>query len=148
MSLFHHLLLLYQKHIKRKSDKVKKCFLMVAILVAVINVFAQTDSFDVFIYQRPEFFSKTELPSQVQYNMSNNDSSFCTIILYKSLPAKHDVMKDVITQWNEQVVKRLSKADKKPGRILTEQLWDGWVSTLAIGNFYQNKKMCSDAIFL
>lgn len=51
-------------------------------------------------------------------------------------------MKDVISQWNEQVVKRLSKADKKPARILTEQLWDGWTSTLAIGNFYQNKKKC------
>ena len=25
---------------------------------------------------------------------------------------------------------------------MTEQLWDGWVSTLAIGNFYQNKKKC------
>ena len=23
---------------------------------------------------------------------------------------------------------------------MTEQLWDGWASTLAIGNFYQNKK--------
>ena len=49
-------------------------------------------------------------------------------------------MKDIISQWNEQVVKRLTKANKKPSRILTEQLWDGWVSTLAIGNFYQNKK--------
>ena len=25
---------------------------------------------------------------------------------------------------------------------MTEQLWDGWASTLAIGNFYQNKKKC------
>ncbi len=104
--------------------------------------FAQTDSFDVFTYQPPDFFSKSELLSRVRFNLKNNDTSFCTITLYKSLPAKEDVMKDVISQWNELVVKRLLKADKKPSRILTEQLWDGWASTLAIGNFYQNKKKC------
>ena len=25
---------------------------------------------------------------------------------------------------------------------MTNQLWDEWESTLAIGNFYQNKKKC------
>ena len=45
-----------------------------------------------------------------------------------------------MAQWNEQVVKQLAKANKKPLKIITEQLWDGWVSILAIGNFYQNKK--------
>lgn len=72
--------------------------------------------------------------------MKNNDTSFCLITLYKSLPAQADVMKDIMAQWNEYVLKPLSKADKKPGRIYTQQLWDGWVSTVAIGNFYQNKK--------
>ena len=101
---------------------------------------AQTDSFDVFTYQPPEFFTKSELLSQVQFNLTNNDTSFCTITLYKSQPAKADILKDVLSQWNEQVVKRLAKATKKPLKIITEQMWDGWVSTLAIGNFYQNKK--------
>lgn len=101
-----------------------------------------TDSFDVFTYKPPEFFTKSELPSSVQFNFTNNDTSFCTITLYKSLPAKEDVMKDITSQWNEQVVKRLAKANKKPAKIMTEQLWDGWASTLAIGNYYQNKKKC------
>ena len=105
-----------------------------------INVVAQTDSFDVFTYQPPEFFTKSELPSRVQFAHSNNDTSFCTITLYKSQTAKADVMKDVLSQWNEQVVKRLDKANKKPLKITTEKLWDGWASILAIGNFYQNKK--------
>ncbi len=100
----------------------------------------QRDSFDVFTYQQPEFFTKSELPSRVQFNLTNSDTSFCTITLYKSMPANYDVTGDVLSQWNEQVVKRLAKANKKPLRILTEQLWDGWASTLAIGNFYQNKK--------
>jgi hypothetical protein len=121
---------------------VKKFFLIAVVLFATINVFSQTSSFDVFTYLPPEFYTKSELPSGLQFNLMNNDTSFCTITLYKGQQAKADVMKDVISQWNEQVEKRLNKANKKPARILTEQMWDGWVSTLAIGNFYQNKKKC------
>ena len=116
--------------------------LALIILLAATDVFAQTDSFDVFTYQPPEFFTKSELPSEVHFNMTNKDGSFCTITLYKSRSVKKDVMKDVISQWNKQIVNRLTKANKKPARIMTEQLWDGWVSTLAVGNFYQNKKKC------
>ena len=121
----------------------KSCIILLITMINLVSVgFAQTDSFDVFTYKPPEFFTKSELPSRVQFNLTNNDTSFCTITLYKSQPAKADVMKDVISQWNEQVVKRLTKADKKPGRVYTQQMWDGWASTVAIGNFYQNKKKC------
>jgi len=98
--------------------------------------FAQTNSFDVFTFQSPEYFIKSELPSRVQWSMKNNDTSFCVITMYKSQPAKDDIMKDEMAQWNEQVVKQFTKANKKPLKIMTEQLWDGWASTLAIGNFY------------
>jgi len=101
---------------------------------------AQTDTFDVYTYQIPEFFTKSELPSQVQLSMTNEDGSFCLITMYKSQPAKKDILKDISSQWNEQVLKRLTKADKKPQKILTEQMWEGWASTLGIGNFYHNKK--------
>ena len=120
----------------------KQLLIYVTIIITATNGFSQTDSFNVFTYQPPEFFTKNKLPTQVQFNLTNNDTSFCTITLYKSRPAKADVMKDVTSQWNEQVVKRLSKADKKPGRVYTQQMWDGWASTVAIGNFYQNKKKC------
>jgi hypothetical protein len=103
---------------------------------------AQVDSFDVFTYQSPAFFSKSVLPSRVQLSSTNNDTSFCIITIYKSVKAQEDVLKDITAQWNEQVVKRLAKADKKPQRIYTQQLWDGWVSTVAIGNFIQNKMKC------
>ena len=103
---------------------------------------AQTDSFDIFTYQQPEFFIKSKLPSRVQFHLTNKDGSFCTITLYKSLPAKEDILKDVMSQWNEQVVKRLGKADKTPGKTMTGQVLDGWTSALSIGNFYQNKKKC------
>ena len=111
-------------------------------MLATLHVTAQTDSFDVFTFQHPEFFTKSKLSSELNLKLTNKDGSFCTITLHKSQSAKKNVMKDVISQWNEQVVKRLIKANKKPARIMTEQFWDGWVSTLAIGNFYQNRKKC------
>lgn len=120
----------------------KRLLIFFTIIITATNGFSQADSFDVFIYQPPEFFTKSKLPSQVQFNLTNNDTSFCTITLYKSGLANATVMKDVASQWNEQVVKRLSKADKKPGRVYTQQMWDGWASTVAIGNFFQNKKKC------
>lgn len=120
----------------------KIIILIWSILSATKNGFAQRESFDVFLYQPPEFFTKSVLPTAIQYHLKNNDTSFCTITLYNSQPANADIMKDVMSQWNKQVVKRLIKVDKKPGHILTEQLWDGWASTLAIGNFYQYKKKC------
>ena len=58
------------------------------------------------------------------------------------MPVKNNVLKDVTSQWTEYVVKLLSKANTKPRKIMTEQIWDGWTSTLAIGNFYQKKKKC------
>lgn len=115
-------------------------FSLIALLLAHFTATAQKDSFDVFTYAPPEFFIKSELPSRVQFSIKNSDTSFCLITLYKSLPVKADIMKDISSQWNEQVLKRLNKADKKPGRIYTQQMWDGWASTIAIGNFYQNKK--------
>jgi hypothetical protein len=126
------------------EKKMKKYILtiFITILACITRCFAQAESFDVFTYQPPAFFTKSELPSRVQFNLTNNDTSFCTITLYKNLPAKADVTKNITSQWNEQVVKRLAKASKKPGKIMTGQLRDGWTSTLAIGNFYHNKKKC------
>ena len=112
----------------------------ISTLTILTGSSAQTDNFDIFNYQPPEFFTKNELPSRLQWSLKNNDTSFCVITIYKSQPAKDEIMKDVISQWNEQVIKRLTKANKKPLKIMTEQMWDGWASTLAIGNFYQNKK--------
>ena len=114
--------------------------LFISLITCATYGFAQTGSFSVFTYQPPEFFTKSDLPSRVQFNLTNNDTSFCTITLYKSQPAKDSVIHDVKSQWNEYVLKQLSKADKKPARIYTQQMWDGWVSTVAVGNFYQNKK--------
>ncbi len=113
-----------------------------AFLLSSFGVCAQKDSFDIFIYKAPEFFTKSILPSRAQYNLTNPDKSSCTITLYKSQPATDSVIHDVMRQWNEQVVKRLRKASAKPLRIYTEQVWKGWVSTVAIGNYYEGKKKC------
>ncbi len=116
--------------------------LFIATTLFVFSGFAQSDSFDVYKYQAPEFFTKSELSDRVQFSLKNNDSSFCIITIYKSEPSEMNVLKDVMKQWNEQVVKRLNKVNKKPARTLTGQMSEGWTSTLAMGNFYQNKKKC------
>ena len=121
----------------------KKFKLIFAIILAgFLQAYAQTDSFDVFSYQAPKFFTKSVLPSRVQFNLTNNDTSFCTIILYKGQTSKADIKQEIYSKWMGYVVKQFTRADKKPQRIFTEQLWDGWASTVAIGNFYQNKKKC------
>ncbi len=107
-----------------------------------LQCIAQSDSFDIFTYKTPELFTRSVLPSRVQFNLTNSDTSFCTITLYKSQASKADIKKEINRLWSGYVVKQLAKADKKPQRILTEQLWEGWASTIAIGNFYQNKKKC------
>jgi hypothetical protein len=116
------------------------------LLVVIYTLFfsfslrAQSDSFDVFLYTPPEFFTRSILPSQARFTLTNSDKSYCSITLYKSQYATDSIIHDVIRLWNELVVKRLRKASSKPLRILTEQLRDGWVSTLTIGNYYAGEK--------
>ncbi len=114
----------------------------IAQVMICLQCFAQTNKFDVYTYQAPEHFTRSELPSRVQFNLTNNDTSFCTITLYKSQTSKADIKKEINSLWSGYVVKHLSKADKKPQRVLTGQVVEGWASTIAIGNFYQGKKKC------
>ena len=111
-------------------------------MLVSLQCIAQTDSFDIFTYQTPELFTRSVLPARVQFNLTNSDTSFCTIILYKSQSSKAEIKKEIDRLWTGYVVKQFTKADKKPQRVLTGQLWEGWASTVAIGNFYQNKKKC------
>ena len=121
-----------------------RILILIIILVFSFPVasFAQTDSFDVFIYKPPESFTKKSLPSRLQFHKTKDDSLSCTITLYKSMSAKGDSSKHLMDSWNKLVVKTLSGADKKPGKIMTGQTLDGWESILAIGNFYNKKKKC------
>jgi hypothetical protein len=121
---------------------ISQMLVFVCVLFSSTLLVAQTSSFDVFTCQPPELFIKSELPSSLQFILTNNDTSFCTITLYKSQPAKEDALKDVSSQWNQQVIRRLDKAEKKAEKTMTGQVWDGWLSTLSIGNFYRGKKKC------
>ena len=120
--------------------KMTLCF--IGIFLFVSRCAAQDSTFDVFTYRPPEFFTCVALPSKVQFSFANSDTSFCRITLFKTQPAKNSAGKDVLSQWSQQVAGHLKGADKKPGRILEGRLWDGWVSTVAIGNFYQAGKKC------
>lgn len=112
------------------------------LLLTASRVKAQTDSFDVFVYKVPEFFTKSLLPSRAQFALANPDKNYCIISLYPAQPAGDSAIRDLQRQWNEYVVKRYRKASPKPLQVYTEQLWKGWVSTVAIGNFFEGKKKC------
>ena len=118
----------------------KQLLICIVVMAITANGISQSGSFDIFTYEAPELFIKSELPARVQFSMKNNDTSICLITIYKSQPAQQDVTKDIMAQWNEYILKPLNKAGKKPLRIFTQQFWDGWISTVAIGNFYQGKK--------
>ena len=119
----------------------KKRIILTAIVYIIFNTaYSQADSFDVFYFQQPPFFIKSEFPSRVEFSLTNKDGSFCNITLYKSNPSKEDTLITIMQQWNDQVVKRLTKADKQPAKTMTGQSIDGWASSLAIGNFYQQEK--------
>lgn len=110
------------------------------MLLSMNQTVAQTDSFSVFTCKSPQFFTKSKLPARLQYNLKNNDTSFCTITLYKTQPATINDTADIKGRWMEYAVKRLTKADKAPAKIYTGEVLDGWASTVAVGNFYEKKK--------
>lgn len=120
----------------------KKGILMLVVAFAYLNATAQIDSFDVFTFRPPEFFVRSEVSSALQFSLKSSDGNFCTITLYKSQQVREDSMKVMISQWNEQVLKKLDKANKKPLKVMTGKQWDNWSSIVAIGNFYQRKKKC------
>ena len=62
----------------------KKYLFTTIMLLNLSTIIAQTNSFDVFTYRPPEFFTKTKLPSGVQWSLKNNDTNFCIITIYKS----------------------------------------------------------------
>ena len=120
----------------------KKSVLILLVVFTSVSAFAQIDSFDVYSFRPPEFFTRSEFKAGVQFSLKASDGNFCTITLYKSQQAFEDSFKVMIIQWNEQVLKKLDKANKKPAKTMTGKQWDSWGSILAIGNFYQNKKKC------
>lgn len=121
---------------------IKKLLFFMALLISCQKMLAQTDSFSVFRYEPPAYFTKTQLSSSVLYTLKNSDTSICTITLLDSMPAKEDAMKDLLSQWNDYVLERLPKANDKPLQVFTNEVWDGWESTVAVGNFYNNDRKC------
>jgi hypothetical protein len=121
--------------------KMKKQFtIWITLILFTCQGYSQADSFDVFRFILPELFTKTEMPSVVHLQMKNNDTSFCRITLYKCLVSTGDTMETMIRQWNEQVVKKVIKADEKPKQLVSGKSLDGWSLSLALGNFYENGK--------
>jgi hypothetical protein len=120
----------------------KKAFFLFFILCAFVqNTNAQT-LYSIFSYKLEEGFDTLQMPNYVLHRMEKEDGSFCDITLYKAEKSKGDGNKNILSQWNEAVVKTFDSASKKPVKIYSGKKLDGWDIKIAVGNFYVGKKKC------
>jgi hypothetical protein len=120
----------------------KKAFFHFFILCAFVqNTNAQT-LYSIFSYKLEESFDTLQMPNYVLHRIEKEDGSFCDITLYKAEKSKGDGNKNILSQWNEAVVKTFDSASKKPVKIYSGKKLDGWDIKIAVGNFYVGKKKC------
>ncbi len=108
-----------------------------------LNAFAisgQVEVYDVFTYQPPPFFSKTDISTGIEFSLENNDTSFCTISMYKKNHSAKNLKATIMRQWDRIVRTNLTNADRVPSKIMTGEKLDGWESALSVGSFYHHKK--------
>ena len=103
--------------------------------------------YNVYKYQPPEFFTKTESAERLEFSMRNNDTSFCRINLYPAGKAGRDSMQEIKTLWSTYVYKAFSRADSLPVNIMSGNKIDGWQSVLGLGNCYVGGKKCVMMLF-
>ena len=108
-------------------------------LIFITSVsFSQTDTFDVFTYQKPEFFSRQVLANSIVLSMTDNGNT-CTITLYKSTTFTGSDSRNLMRQWNNDIIKRYNGISPKP-QLHTGAMVNEWNSTLGIGKCTINKK--------
>jgi hypothetical protein len=117
----------------------KNILLSLTFSLLLHQAFSQSDTFDIFSYKVPEFFSRQTLANSIVLSLSDKGGTACTITLYKSQPSTESDLKNLKRQWNEQVVKRYNGITSKP-QIHTGQAVDNWKTSLGIGNCKINKK--------
>jgi len=63
-----------------KDNQQTTIFASLYLVLSFLTVqdFAQTDGFDIFSFQPFEFFTKSKLLTRQPFNLSDDDTSFCT----------------------------------------------------------------------
>jgi hypothetical protein len=120
----------------------KKIIILLFLLFAFMQKNNAQTLYSIFSYKLEEGFDTLQMPNYVLHRMEKEDGSFCDITLYKAEKSKGDGNKNILSQWNEAVVKTFDSASKKPVKIYSGKKLDGWDSKVAIGNFYVGKKKC------
>ena len=103
--------------------------------------------YNVYLYQPPEFFTKTELAERLEFSMRNNDTSFCRINLYPAGKAGKDSLAEIKSLWSTYVHKAFDRADSLPVNMMAGNKIDGWQSVLGLGNCYVGGKKCVLMLF-
>jgi hypothetical protein len=115
-----------------------KLALIITLSLITSTCFSQTDTFDVFTYRPPEFFSKQVLANSIVFSRTEKGNA-CTITLYKSKVFTGGDSLNFMRQWNNDIIKRYRGITRKP-KLYTGAIVNEWHSTLGIGKCTINKK--------
>lgn len=95
-------------------------------LFSVMDICAQTETFDLIIYTAPPGWTKETKGNVIGYTkVDNGKNSWCQIAVYKSTVSKGSIKLDFESEWQELVVKRV-KPTKLPEMepVSSENGWD------------------------
>ena len=96
-----------------------------AYLSISLQVWAQTETFDIITYTPPKDFKKESKQGVVNYmNVNSTTGGFCLIAIYASSVSTGDAEKDFKNEWKELVVTPY-KAEADP-KTETQTTADGW----------------------
>jgi hypothetical protein len=124
--------------IKKMTIKIlnmKKIFLQLIMVFSIMNVFAQTETFDIATFTPPQGWQRIDSNGAVlfhDYRAENGLTSFCQIFLYPSRAGDNDAQKNFQAEWKNRVV-RTTGTREKP-KTATEQTPDGWTAVTGYTN--------------
>jgi len=96
----------------KKWKQMKKICVVFLFSMALTNLFAQKETFDVIRYAPPAGWIKDAALNVVSYTMTNkNNSSWCRIGIIKSTSGKGSLEADFRSEWQELIVKNYAPTD-------------------------------------
>lgn len=108
-----------------EKRKIRSLVLSVFMATISVQVFSQTETFDIATYTLPKDFKKDSKPGVVNYtNVNMTTGGFCVIAMFASTASTGDAEKDFAKGWNELVATPY-KAEANP-KTETQTTAEGW----------------------
>ena len=118
-----------------KTTFMKRFLLSIISICAVINVFGQTETFDIATFTAPTGWQRLDSNGMIlfhDYKTANGLNSFCQIFLYPSVNSSGNAEKDFTNTW-AHLVARPTANNSKPTTEITKTD-DGWTVVTGYAN--------------